>query len=149
LIPAVADGWLHIERDWKPGDEVVLDISLEPRFTRADPRVDADRGLMAVERGPLVHCIEAVDHPGQRLDDLVVDPHSALEVAGPAAELGPVATLRLRATRRRRSQDSWWPYAAISSTSESSAGNTTLTAVPYYTWGNRGEGPMRVWLRAE
>ena len=149
LSAAVADGWLHSERDWKPGDEVVLELPLEPRFTCADPRVDADRGLVAVERGPLVYCIEAVDHPGQRLDDLVIDSHSAPELAGPVAQLGPVTALRLRATRRSRSQDSWWPYAAISSTSESSAGSTTLTAVPYYTWGNRGEGPMRVWLRAE
>lgn len=149
LSAAVADGWLHVKRNWKPGDEVVLDLPLESRFTRADPRVNADRGLVAVERGPLVYCIEAVDHPGQRLDDLVVDPHSPTEVAGPVAELGPEATRRLRATRRSRRQDSWWPYAAISSTSESSAGSTALTAVPDYTWGNRGEDPMRVWLRAE
>jgi DUF1680 family protein len=149
LPAAVADGWLHIERDWKPGDELVLDLPLEPRFTRADPRVDADRGLVAVERGPLVYCIEAVDHPGQRLDDLVVDPHSQPELAKPIAQLGPVAILRLQATRRSRRQDSWWPYAAISTPPESTAGSTALIAVPYYAWGNRGEGPMRVWLRAE
>ena len=149
LPGAVVDGWLPIERDWKPNDEVVLDLPLEPRFTRADPRVDADRGLVALERGPLVYCIEAVDHPGQRLDDLVIDPHSAPELAGSVGQLGPVPTLRLGATRRSRSQDSWWPYTAVSSSPESSAGSTTLTAVPYYAWGNRGEGPMRVWLRAE
>jgi uncharacterized protein len=79
----------------------------------------------------------------------VIDRHSTPDVAGPVAQLGPVTTLRLRATRRSRSQDSWWPYAAISSSPESSAGSATLTAVPYYAWGNRGEGPMRVWLRAE
>ena len=51
LSAAVVDGWLHIERDWKPDDEVALDLPLEPRFTRADPCVDADRGLVAMERG--------------------------------------------------------------------------------------------------
>src|SRR5215213_4797638 len=99
LPGAVVDGWLPIERDWKPNDEVVLDLPLEPRFTRADPRVDADRGLVALERGPLVYCIEAVDHPGQRLDDLVIDPHSAPELAASVGQLGPVPTLRLGATR--------------------------------------------------
>ena len=127
----------------------MLDLPLRPRYTSADPRVDADRGMVAVERGPLVYCVEGVDHPGQRLDDIVIDPRSTPELAGPVAQLGPVTTLRLRATCRSRSQDSWWPYTAVSSSPESSAGSTTLTAVPYYAWGNRGEGPMRVWLRAE
>ena len=47
---------------------------MTPRFTAGDPRLDATRGAVAMERGPLVYCLESADQPGLRLDDLVVDP---------------------------------------------------------------------------
>ena len=143
------DGWLRIEEDWQPGDQLVLELPPTPRFTRADPRVDADRGLVAVERGPLVYCVESADQSTERLDDLVVDLRSAPEVSEPLPELGGVATLRLTAERRHRNSEFWWPYSSHSSSSESSAGHCTLKAIPYYTWGNRQQGAMRVWLRAD
>ena len=83
-----ADGWLRIRREWLRGDELVLDLPLRPRFTRADPRVDADRGLIAVERGPLVYCVESADQPGQRLDDIVIDPDSQPVIGEPLPALG-------------------------------------------------------------
>ncbi|MGH6657580.1 MAG: glycoside hydrolase family 127 protein, partial [Actinocrinis sp.] len=58
------DGWLRLTRAWAPGERVVLELDLEPRLTRADPRVDAVRGSVAIERGPLVYCLEQADHPG-------------------------------------------------------------------------------------
>ena len=77
---APADGWWVVSRQWNDGDEVVLVLPLEPRFTVADPRLDAARGAVAVEYGPLVYCLEAVDNPGHRLDDLTVDTAVAPEV---------------------------------------------------------------------
>ncbi|MGI3781991.1 MAG: glycoside hydrolase family 127 protein, partial [Janthinobacterium lividum] len=75
-----AEGWLTVTRTWAEGDELVLELPLEPRFTRADSRVDADRASVALERGPLVYCFESVDNPGHRLDDVVLDPAAAVEV---------------------------------------------------------------------
>ena len=75
-----SDGWWVVGRQWNDGDEVVLVLPLEPRFTVADPRLDAARGAVAVEYGPLVYCLEAVDNPGHRLDDLTVDTAVAAEV---------------------------------------------------------------------
>src|SRR3712207_3157642 len=69
----VRDGWLSVEREWSAGDELLLELPLEVRYTRADPRVDAARGCLAIERGPLVYCLEAVDNPGHRLDDVILD----------------------------------------------------------------------------
>ena len=77
---APADGWWVVGREWNDGDEVVLVLPLEPRFTVADPRLDAARGAVAVEYGPLVYCLEAVDNPGHRLDDVTVDTAVAPEV---------------------------------------------------------------------
>ena len=56
----------------------MLTLPGRPRLTTADPRVDAARGCVAIERGPLVYCVESADHPGQRLDDLVLDVAASL-----------------------------------------------------------------------
>jgi DUF1680 family protein len=147
LDVAGADGWLRIDREWRSGDEVIVELPLSPRFTHADPRVDADRGLVAIERGPLVYCVESADQPSERLDDVVVDPAGGLDVAGPAPDLGDAITLKLTAEKRQRRSAGWWPYG--SHPMDQSAGPVTLTAIPYYAWGNRQPGAMRVWLRAE
>jgi uncharacterized protein len=144
-----ANGWLGIQRNWLPGDELVLDLPLTPRFTRADPRVDADRGLVAVERGPLVYCVESADQPGQRLDDIVIDPGSQPMIGEPVAGLGSITTLNLTAEKRRHESTSWWPYTADGWSPGSPAGRGTVTAIPYFAWGNREPGAMRVWLRTQ
>ena len=69
----VKDGWLRLTRTWKAGERVVLELDMEPRLTSADPRADAVRGCVAIERGPLVYCLEQVDHPGGGLDDVVIE----------------------------------------------------------------------------
>ncbi|MEV5604668.1 beta-L-arabinofuranosidase domain-containing protein [Streptomyces sp. NPDC052299] len=142
----VRDGWLRLERTWAPGDHVVLDLSLGPRLTTADPRADAVRGCVAIERGPLVYCLEGVDHPGGGLDDIVVDPTRPLAVEHRPELLGGVTTI-VAAGRRRPDEDrGWWPYADAVADSGQSGDPLELTAIPYYAWANRQDGPMRVWL---
>ena len=149
VTPEVADGWATVTRAWVPGDELVLDLPLDPRFTRADPRVDADRASVALERGPLVYCFEAVDNPGQRLDDVVVDPAGAVEVVATDVALpDDVVTLAARGHVRPRAAEAWWPYADASAPGPGTGDEVTLTAVPYYVWGNRAEGSMRIWTPA-
>jgi DUF1680 family protein len=143
-------GWLLIRAAWRPGDTVVLNLGMEPRLTEADPRVDAVRGCVAVERGPLVHCLEQVDQPGAPgLDDIVLDPTAGLTVRHRPDLLGGVTTVvgsgRLRA---RPAGQGWWPYRVARSTSTDTPTDTPveLTAIPYYAWANREDGSMRVWL---
>lgn len=126
------DGWLRVRRRWSAGDTLTLDVDLAARLTRPDPRVDAVRGCVAVERGPLVHCLEGVDQqPGVRLDDATLPYGSGLAVAQEPELLGGVAVVT--ADGRRRSDGS----------------GVRLTAVPYYAWANREEGAMRVWIPEE
>ena len=75
---------------------MILDLALDVRLTRADPRVDADRGCVALERGPLVYCLEAVDHPGQRLDDLVLLPDRETAVVRDPERLAGMPLVRAR-----------------------------------------------------
>jgi DUF1680 family protein len=145
------EGWLTVTRRWVAGDELLLDLPLDVRFTYADTRVDADRGSVALERGPLVYCLEAVDNPGHRLDDLIIDTRSAPAVDRQANLLGGITTISVQGLQRPRPNGSWWPYGSKDSVSAASAAPSaiTLSAVPYFVWGNRDEGTMRVWTPAE
>ncbi|NUP36871.1 MAG: glycoside hydrolase family 127 protein [Streptomyces sp.] len=150
LDGAAADaGWLRLERRWAPGDQVTLELDLTPRLTRADPRVDAVRGCVAVERGPLVYCLEQADHPGGGLDDIVIDTSRPLAERHRPDLLGGVTTVV--ATGRRRPAPAaghWWPYqgAEPDGTGPGDGPDVTLTAIPYHAWANRQDGAMRVWL---
>jgi DUF1680 family protein len=106
---------------------------------------------VALERGPLVYCLEAVDNSGHRLDDVIVDTTSAPTAERDAELFGGVTTIRAKGVRRSRADGSWWPYASVAASDGASAGgeDLTLAAVPYFVWGNRDEGAMRVWIPAE
>ncbi|MFC1440593.1 beta-L-arabinofuranosidase domain-containing protein [Streptacidiphilus sp. N1-10] len=150
-----AEGWLRVERTWAPGDELVLELDLTPRLVVADPRVDAVRGCAAIERGPLVYCLEQADHPGGGLDDVSIDPAVPLTVKERPDLLGGVVTVLAAGNRSTPppTASGWWPYRARpEAQSDSPApapdGGTAieLTAIPYYAWANRSSGAMRVWL---
>jgi uncharacterized protein len=122
-------------------------LPVEPRFTAADPRLDTTRGAVAVEHGPLVYCLEAVDNPGHRLDDITIDTAVAPEVVPVNGQLGAIATVRAGGRVRPRTSTSWWPYSRAGVPAGNETGlSVPLTAVPYYTWGNRELGAMRIWV---
>ena len=146
MASSPADGWWVVRREWHYGDEVVLLLPLQPRYTAADSRLDAARGTVALEYGPLVYCLEAVDNPSQRLDDITIDTSTTAEVVPGEGILAGVATIRTIGHVRARRDSSWWPYRpAIARTAEVGE-PTTLSAVPYYIWGNRAQGAMRIWV---
>ncbi|WP_406464592.1 glycoside hydrolase family 127 protein [Streptomyces sp. NBC_01622] len=143
----VADGWLRLERTWAPGDRVVLELALAPRLTAADPRVDAVRGCVAIERGPLVYCLEQIDHPDGGLDDIVLDRTGPLAVRNRPDLLGGVTTVLATGRRRHIPEAGWWPYTSADSEAPATDdAPVELTAIPYYAWANRQDGSMRVWL---
>lgn len=145
---AVVGGWLRLTEDWRPGSVIDLELPLEVRRTAADPRVDAVRGSVAIERGPLVYCLETVDHAAHRLDDLVIAADTVAEVATGDGVLAGVVVLRLGGRCRPRVSAGWWPYRDVDTAEpeEMTAQDVPLVAVPYFTWGNRDPGAMRIWL---
>ncbi|MGW8684843.1 glycoside hydrolase family 127 protein [Streptomyces sp. NPDC055817] len=140
-------GWLRLEGAWSPGDRVVLELGLEPRLTMADPRVDSVRACVAIERGPLVYCLEGVDHPAGGLDDIVLDATGPLGVKHRPDLLGGVTTVVTAGRRRTAADLGWWPYTPADADPAPDDGEAVeLTAIPYYAWANREDGGMRVWL---
>ena len=114
-------------RAWRVGDTVTLELDMPARVTEPHPRIDAVRGCVALERGPLVYCIETADLPsGSELEDIAVDPAvSPRSVPRPDLD-GGVLGLALPGL----------------------GGSTPLevSAIPYFTWGNRSADAMRVWI---
>jgi DUF1680 family protein len=134
-----AEHYATEERDWQPGDEMRLDLTMRPRWTRPDPRIDAVRGCVAVERGPLVYCAESLD------DD---PPLSGLRVNAatppaetPGADLGGVL---LSVEAWTGQPEPGWPYG--DPPPSPLVPERPMTLVPYHLWGNRGPATMRVWL---
>ena len=147
------DGWLRLTRTWKTGERVVLELDMEPRLTSADPRVDAVRGCVAIERGPLVYCLEQVDNLGGGLDDVVIDTSHPLAAKHRPDLLGGVTTVLGSGYRRAMAPQGWWPYPSGPATATDAPdpavdGRIDLAAIPYFAWANRQDGAMRVWLPA-
>ena len=133
---SVPPGQVHLRRHFITGDTVVLDLAVRPRLTTADPRIDAVRGCAAIERGPVVHCLESVDVPPHiPLDALHLDP----AVTPTDGDGGVVAVFRIISPA-----DTDWPYPAPGA--ETAAEPLAVTLRPYHSWAARGPSMMRVWL---
>lgn len=142
----VGAGTVTHHRRWSPGDEVVLDLDLAVRVIEPDPRIDAVRGCVAFERGPLVYCVESVDLPdGVDLEEVRWDPTRPLGTE-PRPDLGDKVVGLLVPASSEPAGSGGRSSEPAGSGSEPAAAATTLRAIPYYAWANRGAGGMRVWL---
>lgn len=125
-----AGGYARIRRVWQAGEVVTLRLPMAPRAVRGHHRVDAVRGSVAIERGPLVYAIEQVDQDtGVTVDDVGLADHD-FTVEQRDDILGGIPTVRLHG---RVGPDG--PAADV-------------VAIPYFMWANRELGPMKVWLPA-
>ena len=134
----VAPGWAQVRRAFRTGDVVVLDLPVAPRLTWPDPRVDGLRGTVAVERGPLVLCLESTDLPaGVALDEIRVDPAVAPRAHGD----GALARGSVVVHDARRGL----PYGGAPRDVVPRR-EVDLPLVPYHRWAERGPSTMRVFL---
>lgn len=137
-------GYATVRRTWSAGDQLLLELALQPRLTVADPRVDAVRGCVAIERGPLVYALERQDQAGGVApDDLALDPDSDLVSEDRPGLLGGVTVVKARG----RVVDHGRPTGHLDHPApEAPSRETELVAVPYHLWANRGAEAMRVWI---
>lgn len=132
-VDALDKGYLAITRKWKKGDNVKIEFDNTPRVVVADDRVKADRGKIAVERGPVVYCAEWPDNDFD-LASMIVGPRPSFEESRHDDLKGIV---RLRTDAQVLARDDAGDIVAR---------KVKLSMIPYYAWANRGEGNMRVWL---
>jgi DUF1680 family protein len=136
--------YAEIKRAWMTGDRVSVEMPMPARRTRAVRALESAYGSVALERGPLVYCIEQRDCPeGTEIECIRLDEREE-EAAGAESLLGGVVTLKVPVVFAAN-PGSAVPYAEEIAP-ESYGPSTRVTAVPYYAWANRGVGPMRVWI---
>lgn len=134
-------GYLTLERGWKDGDVLCLDLPLEPRMLWPHPEIRQDANRVALARGPLVYCLEGTDNPFP-LNRVRVDPAAIFTAEFRPGLLGGMTVLRGRA--RLADAGDWG--GALYREEAPRLFETEITAVPYFAWDNRDPGEMLVWL---
>jgi uncharacterized protein len=149
-VAVAPGGYASLTRRWSAGDRVVLALPVSPRLTAPNPRIDAVRGCLAVERGPLVYCLERADLPrAVDLADVRLDASVAVTDAGPVLEgLAGIPAVAVHA--KVVGLDGWkeTEYRDLRELPATGppSGSVALMAIPYFAWANRGADAMRVWI---
>ena len=131
------DGYFTIERRWKKGDKVEVHFDMEPRVVKAHAKVEADRGRVAVERGPLVYCAEWPDNDFDIMS-VLVNRRPQFETVEKPDMLCGLTEIKTGAQ-----------VLGYDSEGRLTASDVELTLIPYYAWAHRGAGNMMVWLPQE
>ena len=137
----VENGYALVSGCWKAGDEIVLDMELSVELMQANPKVRADAGKVAVQRGPLVYCFEQTDN-GENLSALALDLKSDISSHEDSSVLEGAIFLKANGFRTDAGaggDELYIPY-------RSDEKEVELKAVPYFMWGNRAPGEMLVWI---
>jgi hypothetical protein len=121
----VEKGYVRISRRWKHGDVIDLNLPMPVRRVKAHRLVKADAGRVALQRGPVVYCLEAADNNGKVL---------ALSLPSDA-----------RITSEHRA-DLLGGVTVLTGTALRSGKPVAFTAIPYFAWDNRAAGEMTVWI---
>ncbi|MBP5196561.1 MAG: glycoside hydrolase family 127 protein [Bacteroidaceae bacterium] len=133
-------GYAVIDRKWKKGDKVQIHFDMEPRLVKADEHVEADRGRVSVERGPLVYCAEWPDND--------FDLGGILLNQKPQFTVMPSSVLTTKDDQTYNFTGLWTRAQLLNfdETGRLTARDVRLRLIPYYAWNHRGAGRMMVWL---
>ena len=138
------NGYATLERVWKHSDQVSLQLSMPPLRMYAYPEITPDIGLVALQRGPVVYCLESTDNEVP-LHRLLLPRMSSVQVYNDEDIFGGTVTLIADAIAL---DTSGWDKL-LYRTAPPEAHCNTLKAIPYYLWCNRGASTMRVWIHEE
>ena len=138
----MTDGYVAVTRDWDRGDVVGLDLDMAAERLYANPAIRHDLGRVALRRGPLLYCAEAIDNAGG-VHALKLPRAAKLADSYEPNLLGGIVTLAAEAERDGAADWNGTLYRAEPPVTARAA----LKAVPYFAWDNREPGDMLVWLR--
>lgn len=141
--PPTEQGYLVLSRTWKPGDTVELRLPMPVRRVEANPRVEADRGQLAIARGPLIYCLEQADNSAPLMQTAI--PADATLKASPFAPelLGGIVPLKGEGIVATEPD---WGEERVLYRAAQPPQKVSVTAIPYYAWDHRTPGAMRVWM---
>ena len=128
-------GYAVVDREWRKGDQLELTLPMDVKriVARTELKQDVDR--VALQRGPLVYCVEGADNNGKAWD-LILPDNATFKTSFQKNLLEGVVTIQFQAPTIQVGQDGLSVNTEVK----------TITAIPYYAWCNRGQNPMQVWL---
>lgn len=134
---SLENGYLAIDRKWKKGDEVRIHFDMTPRMVKANHKVVADRGRIAIECGPLVYCAEWPDNKFN-IFHFMLNKNPQFKLTDQPLLIGGVRQIIAEGR-----------VLSFGSDGKLQATDASLTLIPYYAWAHRGQGSMQVWIANE
>jgi DUF1680 family protein len=131
----IVKGYAVIHKNWKKGDVVEINLPMPVRRIVAIDKVKENQNRVALQRGPLVYCFEHADNDGKAMN-IVIPEQAVFKTEFKPELLNGIVVIQTQATIAKISADG----ASVGTV------NQTVTAIPYYSWANRGTGQMQVWI---
>ncbi|URZ03323.1 glycoside hydrolase family 127 protein [Clostridium felsineum] len=141
----VLDGYAYISRKWEDSDKVNLNLLMEVQEIKANPYVKDDFGKVAIQRGPIVYCLEQEDN-GKDLHLIKLPKNVQYKCEFDSELLLGVVKIKARG-EKFIVKDDWGESLYSSDDNEDLYEEKVLTFIPYYSWANRNDGEMRVWIK--
>jgi DUF1680 family protein len=146
-IATTPGSYATTRRKWNPGDVIELDMPMPARLIEANPLVEEARNQVAIERGPIVYCLESPDLPkGVRIEDVTIPADAELTSRFDPKMLGGVTVIETTATVKSPSDWSDKLYRPLSRERQK---EIRVRFIPYFAWSNRGASEMSVWVPVE
>ena len=138
-----AGKYAEVNRVWKKGDVVELNLAMTVKLMESNPLVEETRNQTVVKRGPLVYCLESMDvEGGQSIDNVLIPANIQLTPNKITIDGSPIVALDGEA--QLMNEGSW--KGTLYKTVSDSSKKVKIRLIPYYAWGNRGKADMTVWM---
>jgi DUF1680 family protein len=137
------NGYTGLNREWQNGDCVELELAMPVERIEAHPNLRQDAGMVAIQRGPVVYCLEEADN-GRNLHSLAFPENPEFKLETGTGIFENIPLIKGRAIRKK---ESGWEGVLYRNLKDNDNIDCEITAVPYYMWCNRQPGEMQVWTR--
>ena len=144
-VDAKSESYAAVTRQWKKGDIVTLDMPMETKLMEANPLVEECRGQVAVQRGPIIYCLESNDLNGVDIDNIAIPVDAKFTPVETTIEGSRMMALETEAVNRAEASWENTLYREISKDKNT----VKIRLIPYYAWGNRGDSEMTIWIPVE
>ncbi|WP_460943169.1 aceric acid hydrolase [Spirosoma daeguense] len=135
--------YAEINRSWKAGDKVEINLPMPVKLIEANPLVEETRNQVAVKRGPLVYCLESVDNPKTKLNNVALS--AKIDFKPTRLTVANSELMALEGEAKLLSEANW-TNQLYREVSEKAPAPTRVRLIPYYAWANRGHSEMEVWI---
>jgi DUF1680 family protein len=140
--------YAELRRKWNAGDHVTLNLPMPPQLIEANPQIEETRNQLAVQRGPIVYCLESPDLPvNVRVHEVALAADAELSPALEEELLGGVSAIETTASARTDGDWTGRLYRPLNAAAKQQS--IKLRLIPYYAWANRGPSEMTVWIPRE